>query len=454
MRPALLTQQQLIAVLREELGLHVASDRIHTWIREGMPTAPRGGAKKPRFVWERVRDWVMGPAAPAPQPDPATKAPVVPPMPKKKAPAGDPEVGRVMVRSGAKQRAKPVRRNGLFKRPNGSYMLRKKIGGHLYQVSLVVTERDDAREVYNKVLKEIVLGLHGLPKPPTLEATIEEWCRLHRKQEAHVRAARWAAEALGNLVRLPLTSISTVRLEEWISDYQEEHAPATVNQVLRYLKAWLRWSMDRDAIHRMPCRIKMQRVVPRVRPVVGIARHDAFLQGVDCVKTWTKHSQLAELPVRAAVRFMLGLGLREAEVLGAKWEWLSLDARTYTVGKSKGGRPRVLGVPDWVLPWLDALPRTASGWIFPDGAGHPHQHNWLLRALARGARVAGINGRLGNHRLRASFATRHAAAGTPLVDIQALLGHTSITTTRGYVEEEQDRLNTAQHRLAERLKKG
>lgn len=57
--PAILTQQQLIARLREELGIHASSSRVHAWIHDGMPLAPKGG-KKPRFVWDHVRAWLIG----------------------------------------------------------------------------------------------------------------------------------------------------------------------------------------------------------------------------------------------------------------------------------------------------------------------------------------------------------------------------------------------------------
>lgn len=360
-------------------------------------------------------------------------------------------------------RKKAKRRNGLFKQPNGSYKLRKKINGHLYQIPLLVTDKDDARDVYDQVLKEIALGLHGGGTAPTLAALIDGWCHLNRKRLSHVRAARWAEGALGiklpsstPLTKLPLPSITTERLDEWTSVYQEDHAPATINLVLRYLKMWLRWAMKRKScgLPGMPCEIKMQKVEKVARPVVKIADQDLFLQGVDCVKTWPKHSQLADFQVRAAVRLMLGLGLREAEVDGARWEWLDALQLEYKVGKAKGMKPRTLGVPDWVLPYIVALPRTVSGLIFPGEDGKPHPHGWLRKALARGGRALGVVGTLGNHRLRASFATRHAAAGTPLSDLQAMMGHFSITTTRDYIEDDLDQQKTAQNNLAALLKKG
>lgn len=356
----------------------------------------------------------------------------------------------------AGKRAKAKRRNGLFKQPNGSYKLRKKIKGHLYQIPLVVSDKDDARDVYDQVLKEIALGMHGLPQAPSLAALIDGWCGLHRKQEAHVKTARWCEGALGPAMgKLPLTSITTERLDEWVSAFQEDHKPASINLVLRYLKLWLRWAVKRKAIPGMPCDITMQRVEKRPRPVVKISQHELFLQAVDCVKTWTKHSQLADFQVRTAVRMMLGLGLREAEILGAKFEWLDLEARTYTVGKAKGMKPRTIGVPEWVLPFIQALPRTVTGLLFPGEKGQPHPHNWLRKALLRGARaVPSMVGILGNHRLRASFATRHSENGTPLATIQAMMGHESIITTRGYVQDDLGQQVASQDQLSTRLKGG
>lgn len=353
-------------------------------------------------------------------------------------------------------RKKAKRRLGLFPRGPQSYLLRKRIGGVLYQVPIKAANAADAREIYNQILKEISLGLHGGGQAPTLAALIDGWCHLHRKQLRHVTAARWCAEALGQLVKLPLPSITTERVESWISDYQEDHAPATINQVLRYLKLWMRWAVKRKTagLPGMPYDVPMRRVEKMARPVVKIADQDAFLAGVDRVKEWARHSQLAEFQVRAAVRLMLGCGMREAEVEGARWDWLDAGQGEYRVGKAKGMKPRTLGVPAWVLPWIMALPRTVSGLIFPGEDGKPHPAGWLRKALARGARAAGVVGTLGNHRLRASFATRHAAAGTALDSIQGMMGHGNIATTMGYIEPELGRQKQAQDALAGILRKG
>jgi len=352
-------------------------------------------------------------------------------------------------------RKKMVRRNGLYKR-GGTYWLRKQIGGVMYQVPLLVGPRDDAREVYNQVLKEIAMGLHGLKQAPTLSATIEGWCRLHRKQESHVQCARWVEKVLGPMTGMPLTSITTQRVEAWVSDFIEGHKPATVNMAIRYLKLWMRWAIRRKEILGMPFDVAPIKVERRPRPVVKISQQDVFLDAVDI---WMVKKDgtpcYAEPQVRAAIRMMLGLGMREAEVIGARWEWLDQEAKTYTIGKAKGMKPRVLGVPDWVMEHLDELPRTVSGLIFPGEKGREHPHGWLRKALNRGARaVPDIVGTLGNHRLRASFATRHAEVGTPLSAIKDMMGHESVVTTMGYIEDNLDIQKEAQKRLSAALRKG
>jgi integrase len=62
---------------------------------------------------------------------------------------------------------------------------------------------------------------------------------------------------------------------------------------------------------------------------------------------------------------------------------------------------------------------------------------------------------LGNitaHRLRASFASLHAEFGTPITEIQGMLGHKSVQTTMIYVETSLDAKRKAQDTLSQKLK--
>lgn len=73
------------------------------------------------------------------------------------------------------------------------------------------------------------------------------------------------------------------------------------------------------------------------------------------------------------------------------------------------------------------------GLVFPASDGKPHRQGWLRQALARGAAELGIPV-LGIHRLRATFATLHLRAGTPLKVVQKMMGHADPRTTLIYQE--------------------
>jgi integrase/recombinase XerD len=60
---------------------------------------------------------------------------------------------------------------------------------------------------------------------------------------------------------------------------------------------------------------------------------------------------------------------------------------------------------------------------------------------------AGIEKKISPHKLRHTYATNLLNAGAELVDIQALLGHSTINTTRIYTNVGQERMEKVVGRL-------
>jgi integrase len=60
-------------------------------------------------------------------------------------------------------------------------------------------------------------------------------------------------------------------------------------------------------------------------------------------------------------------------------------------------------------------------------------------------------GNLTQHRLRATFATLHADSGTPITEIQGMLGHKNIATTMIYIEQTLDAKRRAQEVFSQKL---
>lgn len=129
------------------------------------------------------------------------------------------------------------------------------------------------------------------------------------------------------------------------------------------------------------------------------------------------------------LKVIVGLGLRENEALGIKWEGIDIQAMTYTPWKTKGKESRQLPIPDWLWSELIKIPRGDGPWIFQTFDGKPHRSQLCKKVLQRVCMAMNL-GHITQHRLRATFATLHyAEACTTLPEVQSMLGHKNVSTT-------------------------
>jgi integrase len=151
------------------------------------------------------------------------------------------------------------------------------------------------------------------------------------------------------------------------------------------------------------------------------------------------------------IRVMVGLGLREGEVLGMRREWFDFNNRNYVVGKAKGKEARVIPVPSWLWAALHNMPQPQlNDLMFPAEDGKPHRSQFCKKTLKKVCEAMKL-GNITQHRLRATFASLHAEAGTPITEIQGMLGHKNITTTMLYVETSLEAKRRAQDALGLKL---
>jgi len=238
-------------------------------------------------------------------------------------------------------------------------------------------------------------------------------------------------------------------------------AASTQNQALNAL-VFLYRHVLRQAIPELEGLVRAQR--PRRLPVV-----------LDRAEVRALLTQLDGEPGLVA-SLLYGAGLRLLEALTLRVKDVDFAVREIRVRRGKGGRDRVVPLPEAVTEPLraqlrrvrrlheadlaagfgavvlpQALARKYPGaerelgwqWVFPASRRHRdascggerrhHLHETAVqRAVKRAVRAAGIAKPASCHTLRHSFATHLLASGYDIRTVQELLGHRSVETTMVY----------------------
>jgi integrase len=341
----------------------------------------------------------------------------------------------------------PGFRNGLQK-CGDVYHYCFRIHGKQFKGSTRAHDLQTAKKVLEEKRREAILG-KALPPPTilTVAELVKDWLHSRRAsasakhlESVELMARLWILPRIGNLA---INTVTTgLVLEVRAKLLEAGRSVATANHLLRVVKLLWNHAVATSYIDQVPFKVKMLRAQRKPRPTVPASRVPEFLAAV---RTQSQSPQVAVM-----LMVMLGMGLREAEVLGMRWIWFDLDQHTYTVGKAKGKEARVLPVPTWLWHELLTMPKTLNGLVFPGETGQPHHPHFCRKVLARVAQEMSL-GNVTQHRLRATFASLHAEAGTPITEVQGMLGHKNILTTMLYVETSLSAKRKAQDALSQRL---
>lgn len=282
---------------------------------------------------------------------------------------------------------------------------------------------------------------------PTYAELVVHWLEAHKAvhslkhwKDVEMVARLWILPVIGSKAvnRVVTSDVSRIRSNM----LEAGRSRVTANDALKIVKLLGRYAIKLGAIKELPFHVEFLKVQKKPRPVIGCNQVSGFLAAVD--------KEAHNPHVSLILRVMVGLGMRETEVLGMRWEWFDLENQTYTVGKAKGKEARVLPVPGWLWSSLHGMPKVISPWVFPAVDGKPHRSQFCKKALQRVCKKL-VLGNVTQHRLRATFASLHADAGTPISEIQGMLGHKNIATTMIYVETSLQAKRKAQDTLSQKL---
>lgn len=142
---------------------------------------------------------------------------------------------------------------------------------------------------------------------------------------------------------------------------------------------------------------------------------------------------------RAILALMLDSGLRQAEVCNLKRSDIDLNSNTLKV-YGKGAKERLVATGattrSLINDYINSCPFSDAAVLFVDRYGNALSKSAIRSMMYRLKKKTGLD--LSSHKLRHNFATNFCidnlrrTGSTNVADLQCLLGHSSIETTRQY----------------------
>jgi site-specific recombinase XerD len=162
---------------------------------------------------------------------------------------------------------------------------------------------------------------------------------------------------------------------------------------------------------------------------------------------------------RAILELLFSSGLRVSELVGLDKDHINLKRREFMVrGKGQKDRPIFISpdAAEWIQSYIDKRDDNVkplfirySGQKKVDLSGNYHRltARSVQRLVAHYALMAGITKHVTPHTMRHSFATDIIMNGGDIRSVQAMLGHSNISTTQVYTHVTDPQLKSVHERF-------
>ncbi len=210
-------------------------------------------------------------------------------------------------------------------------------------------------------------------------------------------------------------------------------ADTTIAGYVRSLKAWAAWLADEGhTSEHLFRKLKIPKVRRVLKRPLGEAEIRQLLVAVD-------RSRPEGVRAFALVLLLLDTGIRVSEAVNARLIDLDTKAGTlFVMGKGSKERRVPIGLDtrrallQYIQQCRPAAASLRDSRIFLTGSGEPLTRDAVEKLFDRLERRSGV--RVHPHLMRNTFAVRFLKNGGDAFALQRILGHTSLDTTRIYVE--------------------
>ncbi|HTR44374.1 MAG TPA: tyrosine recombinase XerC [Thermodesulfovibrionales bacterium] len=250
--------------------------------------------------------------------------------------------------------------------------------------------------------------------------------------EHTIRSYRKDLETFFAYVNSEAKSVEPVEIRGFVAGQMKDGLKkSTVGRRLATIRSFYRFLHREGFVKVNPAKLVNAPKLPKLLP--------KFLTVDDAFSLMEKPEGIGFMPVRdrAILELLYSNGLRVAELSGLNQDDVNIREGLVKI-RGKGRKERIGPIGRKALDALRAyiiertLLKKKEKALFLNRSGTRLTDRGVRRIVVKYARAALIDGRIGPHTLRHTFATHLLQGGADLRVIQELLGHASLSTTQKY----------------------
>ena len=240
---------------------------------------------------------------------------------------------------------------------------------------------------------------------------------------------------LGDLDLQNLSDVKSTHVRDYIRVLNDGGmAPASISRIISSIRTYYRFLSSENILNENPVLLINNPKLPKKLPDVLSEKEISLI--INAIQESSKFYQRD----KAIIEMLYSCGIRVTELCNLEMSNLFIDEDLIRVmGKGNKERLLPLGVRSkkYVSEYIkhsrnSHIKKSGSSFVFVSRNGNQLTRAMINIILNKWTQVSGLKKSVSPHKLRHSFATHLLEGGSDLRFVQALLGHSDISTTQIY----------------------
>ena len=240
---------------------------------------------------------------------------------------------------------------------------------------------------------------------------------------------------LGDLDVKNLSDVKSTHIRDYIRLLSDGGmAPASISRIISSIRTYYRFLSSENILDENPVLLINNPKLPKKLPDVLSEKEISLI--INAIQKSSKFYQRD----KAIIELLYSCGIRVTELCNIEMSNLFIDEDLIRV-MGKGNKERLLPLGVRSKKYLDDyikhsrnshIKKSGSSFVFVSRNGNQLTRAMINIILNKWTQVSGLKKSVSPHKLRHSFATHLLEGGADLRFVQALLGHSDISTTQIY----------------------